>query len=62
MTFVCRHVNRAHHYFLGQSKMDSFLLTLKSITLKKNGLEGLKISAVVARVPWKFVHIQDICA
>lgn len=33
--------------------MDSFLLTLKSTTMKKFGLEWLKISIVVAYVPWK---------
>lgn len=27
--------NTAHHNFLGQSRKDSFLLTLKSTTLKK---------------------------
>lgn len=55
LTPVCRHVmNTAHSNFLGQSRMDSFLLTLNSTTLKKFGLEWLKMSVVLACVPWKW--------
>lgn len=46
-------MNTTHHNFLGQSRIDYFLLTLKSTALKRLGLEWLKISVVVACVPWK---------
>lgn len=51
---VCGHMmNTAHRNFLGQSRMDSFLLILKPTTLKKFGPERPKISVVVTCVPWK---------